>query len=64
MPLSATICQEKVSALTAHFVSQHDKHWFDEETFRAHLRLRGVEAATRYAEAFHGRKMCLQGGPA
>lgn len=64
MPLSATICQEKVSALTDHFVSQHDKHWFDEETFRAHLRLRGVEAATRYAEAFHGRKMCLQGAPA
>ena len=64
MPLSASICQEKVSALTDHFVSQQDRHWFDEETFRAHLRLRGVEAATRYAEAFHGRKMCLQSSSA
>jgi hypothetical protein len=44
-----------------HFPSQRDRDWFDEETFRALMRLRGVECHARdgYAEAFYGRKIRL-----
>ena len=42
----------KVDALRRHFPSQHDKPWYDTETFRALLCIRGVEAKTRWAEAF------------
>ncbi|MEM1013717.1 MAG: PIG-L deacetylase family protein [Planctomycetota bacterium] len=43
------------------FVSQRDKHWFDDETFKGLMRLRGLECAspTGYAEAFHCRKALL-----
>ena len=37
--------------------SQSTKHWFDEELFRGCARLRGVECASHYAEAFHARKV-------
>ena len=51
----------KTALLMKHFPSQRDRDWFDEETFRAILRLRGVEchAADGYAEAFYGRKLRL-----
>ncbi len=45
--------------LRENFVSQQDKHWFDENTFRSLARIRGVESATRFAEAFYMRKMIL-----
>ena len=37
------------------------KPWFDEETFRGLMRLRGVECAApeRFAEAFHIRKAVM-----
>lgn len=41
------------------FVSQQSKHWFDEATFNALLRLRGMESATLFAEAFYARKLIL-----
>ena len=46
------------------FPSQRDKHWFDAETFRGLLRLRGLEAAapSGYAEAFHASKLVLGTG--
>jgi LmbE family N-acetylglucosaminyl deacetylase len=52
---------DKCALLVKHFPSQHDRDWFDEETFRAILRLRGVEchATHGYAEAFYGRKLRL-----
>jgi len=52
---------DKTALLRKHFPSQHARDWFDEETFRAILRLRGVEchAADGFAEAFHGRKLRL-----
>ena len=45
----------------AAFGTQRDKRWFSEDTFRAMLRLRGIEAASPsgLAEAFHGRKLVL-----
>ena len=51
----------KVELLMSYFASQKKKHWFDKETFLALLRIRGMESAspTRYAEAFHLRKMVL-----
>ena len=47
----------KLDALARHFASQHDKPWYDADTFRALLRLRGVEAGARWAEAFECRKL-------
>ena len=41
------------------FVSQHSKHWFDEATFNALSRIRGLESATLFAEAFYVRKLIL-----
>lgn len=48
---------KKVAHLEAHFPSQHAKGWYDAETFRGLARVRGVEAGTRYAEAFHCAKL-------
>ena len=61
VPLDAATCDGKVEHLLRHFPSQHDKPWFTDETFRATLRLRGVEcrSATGYAEAFVARKLVL-----
>jgi hypothetical protein len=43
------------------FASQRDHQWFDPELFRGLMRLRGIEcnSPTRYAEAFHARKLVL-----
>jgi LmbE family N-acetylglucosaminyl deacetylase len=61
MPISAGTLERKIELLVKHFSSQRDKHWFDEETFRALARLRGMEshATERYAEAFFARKLVL-----
>ena len=59
--LDQKIRQTKLRLIIKHFQSQADNQWFTEETFRAILRLRGVEsnAPTRYAEAFYCRKAVL-----
>jgi LmbE family N-acetylglucosaminyl deacetylase len=56
--LEEKLCSRKIKNILAAFQSQAKKHWFDEETFRALLRLRGVEcnAPEKYAEAFYCRK--------
>ena len=61
VPLSAGTVRRKVSILEASFGSQRDRRWFSEETFRALMRIRGVEAGapSGYAEAFYGRKLVL-----
>ena len=61
VPLSESVCSRKVNILIDRFPSQQHKQWFDEETFRAILRLRGMEAnsPTRHAEAFYCRKAIL-----
>jgi LmbE family N-acetylglucosaminyl deacetylase len=41
------------------FVSQKNKHWFDDSTFKAMPRIRGIESATFFAEAFYARKIIL-----
>jgi LmbE family N-acetylglucosaminyl deacetylase len=61
VPLTEEVARRKVDLLRAHFATQGDKHWFDEELFLGLLRLRGMQAnePTRYAEAFHARKLTL-----
>ena len=54
----------KVEHLMSAFASQHDKYWFSGETFRALMRVRGVEcrASSGYAEAFYGHKLVFGAG--
>jgi len=61
VPLSDSQCRRKVKGLMRHFGSQRDRQWFSEDLFEGLMRLRGIEAAspTRYAEAFHCRKISL-----
>ena len=61
VPLKGATCREKIRILEAAFTSQRDKHWFDEGTFRALMRLRGMEscAPSFHAEAFYTRKLVL-----
>jgi LmbE family N-acetylglucosaminyl deacetylase len=61
VPLEESICSRKIGIILDSFQSQREKPWFDEQTFMAVLRLRGMEARfpTRYAEAFYCRKAVL-----
>lgn len=61
-PLTAHVARRKAELLAKHYPSQHDKDWYDEETFLALARLRGVQQHTRYAEAFHVDKLSLDLG--
>jgi LmbE family N-acetylglucosaminyl deacetylase len=56
--LGANTVERKVELLLEHFPSQRSKRWFDADTFKGLMRLRGVEsnAPERFAEAFHCRK--------
>ena len=51
-------CDRKIGHLLDCYPSQAGRQWFMEDTFRALLRLRGMEANSdsRFAEAFHSRK--------
>ncbi len=53
---------QKIRFIHEAFPTQREKPWFDEETFRGLMRLRGMESAspTRYAEAFYSRKSVLE----
>ncbi|WP_412067933.1 PIG-L deacetylase family protein [Rubrivirga sp. IMCC43871] len=55
--LDATTLDRKLAILDTHFPSQREKGWYDAETFRGLARIRGVEAGTHYAEAFHCAKL-------
>jgi len=59
VPLDDAGVEQKIRHLMEFFATQRDKRWFDEETFRGLLRMRGVEAGERYAEAFYCRKIVL-----
>jgi LmbE family N-acetylglucosaminyl deacetylase len=56
VPLEQAVCEQKVDGLLEVFTSQKDRSWFSKETFWGLLRLRGIEVADSYAEAFHVRK--------
>ncbi|HEY7114441.1 MAG TPA: PIG-L deacetylase family protein [Thermoanaerobaculia bacterium] len=61
VPLSEDVCRRKIRNLERAFRSQAGRQWFREDTFRALLRLRGIEAnsPTSFAEAFYCRKAVL-----
>jgi LmbE family N-acetylglucosaminyl deacetylase len=56
VPVDEATALTKIDALMQAFGSQRSKHWFDEETFKGLMRLRGLESNARYAEAFIARK--------
>ncbi|MEO5755147.1 MAG: PIG-L deacetylase family protein [Chthoniobacterales bacterium] len=57
VPVRGTVALRKAKLLAESFPTQADKHWFSQETFFALMRLRGVECAAEYAEAFYCRKL-------
>jgi LmbE family N-acetylglucosaminyl deacetylase len=57
--LSDELVGEKLRLLRTHHASQTEKHWFDDELFLGLMRLRGMESAARYAEAFTCRKLAV-----
>ena len=61
VPLTKETTQIKVRHLMNSFASQRSKNWFDESTFQALMRLRGMEcnAPSGYAEAFYCRKIII-----
>ncbi len=62
VPLDERAATAKIELLMKHFATQQNKYWFTEDTFRALMRLRGIEcrAPSGFAEAFHCRKLLLQ----
>ncbi|MBI5652424.1 MAG: PIG-L family deacetylase [Chloroflexi bacterium] len=65
VPLDEPTIQQKIKLLLEHFGTQRSKDWFTADTFRALLRLRGVEARapTQFAEAFYARKIIFSRNP-
>jgi LmbE family N-acetylglucosaminyl deacetylase len=63
VPLSEAQVARKLEIVLDAFASQRTRRWFDAETFRALLRLRGVECNAVHAEAFHARKLVLAPAP-
>jgi LmbE family N-acetylglucosaminyl deacetylase len=61
VPLEEDVYKRKVRYIVDTFQTQGGKRWFQEDTFFALMRLRGMEcnAPSGYAEAFYSRKMVL-----
>ena len=60
LPLSDEVARRKVELLHASFPSQKGRDWWDDEVFLGLARLRGMEARSRYAEAFDCTKTVLR----
>jgi LmbE family N-acetylglucosaminyl deacetylase len=56
-----SLCAKKIDYILLSFKTQRNKQWFTEDTFRATLRIRGIEsnAPDQYAEGFYCRKLAL-----
>ena len=61
VPIEDDLVADKLDLVLRHFPTQAEKHWYDGETFRGLMRLRGLECASpsRYAEAFYAPKVVL-----
>lgn len=59
--LEKTHVEAKIRHLLSSYASQRAKPWFTEETFRALMRLSGIEAGpgSGWAEGFHASKLCI-----
>lgn len=53
--------RRKAQSIVEVFQTQHNRHWFTEDTFLSLMRLRGIESGAPggYAEAFYCRKTVL-----
>ncbi len=54
------LAERKIKTLLEVYPSQSSRAWFDAETFRGLMRLRGVECRSTFAEAFHARKLRIR----
>jgi len=61
VPLDRATVDRKVDILMTGFASQRERVWYDAETFRGLMRIRGVECGSPsgYAEGFHAPKAVL-----
>jgi LmbE family N-acetylglucosaminyl deacetylase len=59
VPLPDARAKRKVELLHAHYPSQKDRDWWDDEVFLGLARLRGMECRSRYAEAFTCEKAVM-----
>jgi LmbE family N-acetylglucosaminyl deacetylase len=61
--LDEAVVRRKLSLLMGIFGSQRSKRWFTEDVFAGLMRLRAIEAGLPggHAEAFHARKLLLDG---
>jgi LmbE family N-acetylglucosaminyl deacetylase len=61
VPLGDDVVERKLDLVLRHFPTQSAKHWYDSDTFRGLMRLRGLECASpsRYAEAFYAPKLVV-----
>ena len=61
VPLDRARRRGKLDARAPALSDPAGKHWYDDETFRGLMRLRGLECAapSRYAEAFYAPKDAL-----
>jgi len=61
VPVAEDLCRRKIEILMECYGSQRSKQWFTEDTFRAIMRLRGIEsnAPGGLAEAFYCRKLVV-----
>jgi hypothetical protein len=59
--LPQSLCKQKIDYILRCFKSQRGKQWFTADTFRATLRLRGIEsnAPEKNAEGFYCRKLAF-----
>jgi LmbE family N-acetylglucosaminyl deacetylase len=60
--LSRNQVERKIGILWSCYRTQQTKRWFTPETFRALMRIRGIESGgeTGWAEAFHANKLLLR----
>ncbi|MET8430764.1 PIG-L family deacetylase [Nocardia sp. NPDC004860] len=63
-PLPAGCAERKATLLMKHYPSQRNRDWFDEQSFLALSRLRGVQCRAQHAEAFLLEKATITFGGA
>jgi len=61
VPVEKKLVEQKIRILTSCYRTQLAKAWFTADTFKASMRLRGIESGSDlgWAEAFHASKLCL-----
>ncbi len=62
LPVPTETAQQKARLLAQYYPSQCGRGWFDDETFLALMRVRGMQCRARYAEAFTVDQSVLDSG--